>query len=173
MKPVNYAHGADSIHHRAAVSARKFPPRHDPAANCYDPVMNRKRILRLFVTAAIYGALAGCLSPTPWWEKELNAWVGADAQEVERLWGPPARTIVGKSGRPVMVYESHTTIDRRKDTLRDPSRMVSADAPDPGAAIEDFDCQMYFELENDQVVAVSHEGAGCQVIPRPGKSPRS
>ena len=135
--------------------------------------MAPKLNLPLCIVFAAYLVLAGCLSPVPWWEKELNAWVGADAQEVERVWGPPARTIVGKSGRPVMVYESHTTINRREETLRDPSRMVSADAPDPGSPIEDFDCQMYFELEDDQVVAVSYEGAGCQVIPRPGLSPRS
>jgi hypothetical protein len=128
--------------------------------------MAPKLNLPLCIVFAAYLVLAGCLSPIPWWEKELNAWVGADAQEVERVWGPPARTIVGKSGRPV-------TINRREETLRDPSRMVSADAPDPGSPIEDFDCQMYFELEDDQVVAVSYEGAGCQVIPRPGLSPRS
>ena len=121
----------------------------------------------------VYAVLAGCLSPTPWWEKELDAWVGADAQELETVWGPPVRTIIGKSGRPVMVYESHTVVDQRQDRLRDPSRMVAADAPASGRAVEDLDCQMEFELENDRIVETRYEGAGCQVIPRPGRSPRS
>jgi hypothetical protein len=98
---------------------------------------------RLPVALLAYLVIAGCLSPRPWWERELNAWVGADAQELESVWGPPTRTIIGDSGRPVLVYESHSQIDPRQDTLR------------------------------DQVVDTRYDGAGCKVIPRPGVSPRS
>ncbi len=118
-----------------------------------------------------YLVITGCLSPTPWWEKDLRTWIGADAQELETVWGPPARAIVGKSGHPVMVYESHTTINLQEEALRDPSKMVSDRMPDPGTRIEDLDCEMYFELENDKVVDVWFDGAGCQVIPRPTRSP--
>jgi len=135
--------------------------------------MNNPGNFCLPVLFSLYAGLAGCLSPIPWWEKELNAWVGADATELEAAWGPPVRTIVGSSGRPVLVYESHTTIDAREETLRDPSRMVSEQVPGPANPVEDFDCQMYFELENDRVVEVRYDGAGCQVISRPGHSPRS
>ena len=135
--------------------------------------MNAAFVSRVVFLLGTYAILAGCLSPIPWWEKELNAWVGADGKELESTWGPPARTVVSKSGRPVLVYESHTTIDRRQETMRDPSQMVSGEPPPPANPIEDFDCQMYFEMENDKVVGVSYEGAGCQVIPRPGHSPRS
>jgi hypothetical protein len=89
------------------------------------------------------------------------------------VWGPPKRSIVGKSGHQVMVYESHTTIDLREEALRDPSKMVSDQVPDPARSIEDFDCQMYFEVGNDKIVNAWYEGAGCQVIPRPSKSPGS
>jgi hypothetical protein len=129
--------------------------------------------LHLSTVLLAYLVIAGCLSPRPWWEKELNAWVGAEAQELESTWGPPTRTIIGDSGRPVLVYESHTQIDPRQDTLRDPSRMVATDAPAPTRSVEDLDCMMYFELENDRVVDARYDGAGCKVIPRPGVSPRS
>ena len=125
------------------------------------------------VVLMAYQAIAGCLSPRPWWERELNAWVGADAQQLESVWGPPTRTIIGDSGRPVLVYESHSQIDPRQDTLRDPSRMVATDAPAPTRSVEDLDCMMYFELDDDRVVETRYDGAGCKVIPRPGVSPRS
>lgn len=120
-----------------------------------------------------YALIAGCLSPRPWWEPELEAWVGADVQELQASWGPPRRNVIGESGRPVMVYESHTVIDRGQETLRDPSRIVSDSPPARAGSIEDFDCTMYFEIENDVVVETRYDGAGCQVIPRPGHSPGS
>jgi len=120
-----------------------------------------------------YIVIAGCLAPTPWWEKDLRTWVGADDQELESVWGPPVRTIVGKSGNPVMVYESHTTINLREETLRDPSKMVSEQPPAPGPQVEDYDCQMFFEVQDEKIVNAWYEGAGCQVIPRPTRSPGS
>lgn len=121
--------------------------------------------------AAAYVVIAGCLAPTPWWEKDLRTWIGADAQELETVWGPPVRSIVGKSGNPVMVYESHTTINQREEDLRDPNKMLSDQLPNPSGQIEDYDCLMYFEVENDKIVNTWYDGAGCQVIPRPTKSP--
>ena len=124
---------------------------------------------RLSYILLAYLVIAGCLAPRPWWERELEAWVGADAKELERVWGPPSRTIIGKSGRPVFVYESHATIDPRQDTLRDPGRMVATDAPAPTRGVEELDCLMYFELENDRVVETRYDGAGCKVLSRPGQ----
>jgi len=126
---------------------------------------------RATIVASAYVIVAGCLSPTPWWEKDLKTWVGADAQELETVWGPPVRSIVGKSGHPVMVYESHTTINLSEEALRDPSKMVSDQAPGPANRVEDYDCQMYFEVEDDKIVDAWYDGAGCQVIPRPTRSP--
>lgn len=120
-----------------------------------------------------YLVIAGCLAPIPWWEKDLKTWIGADSQELESVWGPPVRSIVGKSGNPVMVYESHTTINLKEETLRDPSKMVSEQPPSPGPQVEDYDCQMFFEVKDEKIVNAWYEGAGCQVIPRPGKSPGS
>jgi hypothetical protein len=128
---------------------------------------------RLLIVIVVYALIAGCLTPRPWWERELEAWVGADVKELQAAWGPPRRNVIGESGRPVMVYESHTVIDRGQDTLRDPSRIVSDTPPSRAGAIEDFDCTMEFEIENDRVVETRYDGAGCQVIPRPGHSPGS
>ncbi len=127
--------------------------------------------LPLAIVVSAYVVIAGCLVPTPWWEKDLKTWVGADAQELETVWGPPVRSIVSKSGHPVMVYESHTTINRREEALRDPSKMVSDQAPSPANQVDDYDCQMYFEVQDDKIVDAWYDGAGCQVIPRPTRSP--
>ncbi len=117
--------------------------------------------------------LAGCLSARPWYEKELKAWEGASVSELEANWGPPRRSIIGKSGRPVMVYESTLIRDERQEVKRDPNQLLSDRPPSARPQVDELDCSMYFEVENDVVVSVRHDGAGCQVIPRPGKSPGS
>lgn len=117
--------------------------------------------------------LGACLSARPWYEKELKAWEGAPVSELESLWGPPRRTIIGKSGRPVMVYESTVIRDQQQDIKRDPNQLLSDMPPSARPDVDELDCAMYFEVEDDVVVDVRHEGAGCQVVPRPGVSPRS
>lgn len=117
--------------------------------------------------------LGGCLSARPWYEKELKAWEGAPVSELENNWGPPRRTIIGKSGRPVMVYESTVIRDEQEDVKRDPNQLLSDRPPSARPQVDELDCSMYFEIENDVVVGVRYEGAGCTVIPRPGKSPGS
>jgi len=131
------------------------------------------RRYRLLILIPVYGLIIGCLLPRPWWEKELEAWVGASVEELEDSWGPPRRSIIGKSGRPVMVYESTTFRDPQDDRLRDPSQMVSDTQPSSQPQIDELDCSMFFEVENDIIVEARGDGAGCQVIPRPGLSPRS
>lgn len=128
---------------------------------------------RLLALTAIYALIAGCLSPRPWWERELEAWVGASIAELEESWGPPRRTIIGESGRPVMVYESTVIRDPRDDRLRDPSQMVSDMPPSSAPQVDELDCSMFFEVEGETVVATRYDGSGCQVIPRPGLSPGS
>ena len=32
--------------------------------------------------------------------------------------------------------------------------------------VQDLECSMYLEFENDVVVDTAYEGAGCQVVPR-------
>ena len=104
---------------------------------------------RLLIVILVYALISGCLSPRPW------------------CWGPPVRNVIGDSGRPVMIYESHTVIDRGKETLRDPSQIVSDTPPARGGAVEDFDCTMYFEIDNDRDhpllagLGHRHRFAGC------------
>jgi hypothetical protein len=117
--------------------------------------------------------LTACLSARPWYEKELKAWIGAPVSELENAWGPPTRTIIGKSGLPEMVYQSTTYRDDQEDVKRDPNLLLSDRPPSPRPQIDELECDMRFRIENDIVVGVSHDGAGCQVVPRPGKSPRS
>lgn len=125
------------------------------------------RISRLGILAAGTALLGGCLAPKPWWDTEMQAWVGASATELEEAWGPPRRTILSEAGRPIYVYESHTTIDRREDVLRDPNRVISADnPPERMERFQDFDCLMFFEIGDDTVVEASWEGAGCEVVSR-------
>lgn len=110
--------------------------------------------------------LSACLSPTPWWEGALEEWEGAGVDELESAWGPPGRTILGTSGHPVYVYESHTTRDYREEILRDPSSILSGDSPPPTRQLEDLDCLMFFEIADGKVADTRYEGAGCEVLPR-------
>lgn len=124
------------------------------------------RISRLGTLALAVAVLGGCLAPTPWWAREMKAWEGASAEELEAVWGAPGRTIPGADGRIVYVYESHTTVDRREDVLRDPNRVISADPPERLERFQEFDCLMFFEIADGTVVDTSFEGAGCEVISR-------
>jgi hypothetical protein len=124
------------------------------------------RISRLGTVLAGAALVTGCLAPRPWWDPEMQAWVGASTDELEAAWGPPRRTILSDAGRPIMVYESHTTVDRREDVLRDPNQVISADPPQRMDRFQDFDCVMYFEIEDDTVVDASWDGAGCEVVSR-------
>jgi hypothetical protein len=124
------------------------------------------RILRLGTPALAAALMVGCLSPTPWWADEMKAWRGASVEELEAAWGAPRRTIPGSSGRIVYVYESHTMVDRREDVLRDPNRVISDDPPERLDRYQEYDCLMYFEIADGQVVDTSSEGAGCEVVSR-------
>ena len=110
--------------------------------------------------------LAGCLAPKPWWEPEMKAWVGAGTEELEDAWGPPRRTILSDAGRPIYVYESHSTMDRREDVLRDPNRVISDDPPQRLDRFEEFECLMFFEIDDGIIVDATYEGAGCEVVSR-------
>ena len=120
----------------------------------------------LVAIIAVYALSSGCLTPRPWWDKEMKKWDGAPVEELENAWGPPRRTIIGDDNNPVFVYESHTVIDTQDETLRDPSQRVSDQIPGPAPRIEEMDCIMYFEIVNDVVAKTWYEGAGCQVVIR-------
>ncbi len=116
-------------------------------------------ILAVLVTA--------CLGPRPWWEKELQAWEGASVSELMDAWGPPDRTVTDDAGRPTLVYDSTVAMDRRQDIMLDPDKALGRDTPEQGRDfVQDFDCSMYFEIENETVAATRYEGAGCQVVSR-------
>ena len=57
-------------------------------------------------------------------------------------------------------------MDRREDVLRDPSQVVSADPPQRAERFQDFDCFMFFEIDEDTIVEATWEGAGCEVVSR-------
>lgn len=115
----------------------------------------------------LVGLTAACLGPRPWWEKELRAWEGASVSELMTAWGAPDRTVTDEAGRPTLVYQSTAVRDRREEILRDPGQALGKQLPDQGVdPIEDLDCSMYFETEDEFVVETRYEGAGCQVVPR-------
>ncbi len=124
---------------------------------------------RLFSLLAATLALGACVGPAAWWDADLRAWKGASREELTNTWGPPTETVV-RSGRPTMVYETVTIVDRREDTLLDPSSMVSSERPINEPSIDERRCRVYFELENDTVVKADYQGTGCEVRPRPGAS---
>lgn len=108
-----------------------------------------------------------CLGPRPWWEKELNAWEGATLSEVMEAWGTPDSTVTDDKGRPTFVYRSMTVVDRRQEVMLDPNQALGKGIPDQGIEpVQDLECSMYLEFENDVVVGTSYEGAGCKVVPR-------
>ena len=115
---------------------------------------------------AVYALSSACLTPRPWWDREIKKWVGAPVEELENAWGPPLRTIIGDDNNPVYVYESHTVIDAQDETLRDPSQRVSDQIPGAAPRIEEMDCIMYFEIVDDVVAKTWFDGAGCQVVIR-------
>lgn len=125
----------------------------------------------LLIVIAVYALSSGCLTPRPWWDREMKKWVGAPVEELERAWGPPRRTIIGDNNHPVFVYESHTVIDAQDEDLRDPSRRVSDEVPGPAPRIRELDCIMYFEIVDALVAKTWFEGAGCQVVIRRLQTP--
>ncbi len=118
------------------------------------------------IVVTVYALSSACLSPRPWWDREMENWIGAPVEEFEAAWGPPLRTIIGDNDNPVYVYESHIVRDSMDDKLRDPSQRVSDQIPGAAPQVEEFDCTMYFEIANNVVADAWHDGAGCQVVIR-------
>ena len=126
--------------------------------------------LPVFVLATLATA---CLGPRPWWEKDLDAWEGATVSEVMDAWGAPDGTVTDDKGRPTFVYRSTTLVDRRQEAMLDPNQALGKGIPDQGREpVQDLECSMYLEFENDVVVSTSYEGAGCQVVPRKAATDR-
>ena len=38
----------------------------------------------LLIVIAVYALSSGCLTPRPWWDREMKKWVGAPVEELER-----------------------------------------------------------------------------------------
>jgi hypothetical protein len=121
-----------------------------------------RRICCLLCALAL---VTGCASR--WWEQELREWRGAPVSEVLDAWGPPMRTRSEADGRTVLVYESSRELDRRIDSLRDPSSRLGVDGtPRRFEPSDRGDCTLFFEVAAEKVVAVRHEGAPCDIVPR-------
>lgn len=128
-----------------------------------------KTTTRLLPPLAAALSLSACIGPAAWWDADLRAWKGASREEVTNTWGPPTESVV-RSGRATMVYETVSIVDRREDTLLDPSSMVSSERPINEPSVDERICRVYFEIENDVVVKADYQGTGCEVRPRPGTS---
>jgi len=130
--------------------------------------------MRAALPVIVLATLAtACLGPRPWWDKDLKAWEGATVSEVMDAWGSPDSTITDDKGRPTFVYRSTTIVDRRQEALLDPNQALGKGIPDQGLEpVQDLECSMYLEFENDIVVDTNYEGAGCVVVPRKAATPR-
>ena len=66
-----------------------------------------------------------------------------------------------------MVYESTTIRDPRDDSLRDPSQMVSDMPPSSQPQVDELDCDMFFEVENDVVISARGVALKKKMSPSP------
>ena len=110
--------------------------------------------------------LAACVA-SPWWQDDLDAWIGAPTAEVLDAWGPPLRTLNEADGSTVLVFERTRRLDRGIERLAEPGAAL-----EPAASREAYsppqqdDCTLFFEISGNTVAAVRHEGVACDVVPR-------
>ena len=118
-------------------------------------------------TALLAALLLAACAATPWWQQDLDEWVGASTAELLDAWGPPLRTRSQADGSTVLVFERTRNLDQRIERLAEPGAPL-----DPGRPRQSFsppphsECTLFFEISNDAVAAVRHEGEACDVVPR-------
>jgi hypothetical protein len=116
---------------------------------------------------AIVLLLAACAGPQAWWQRDLQEWQGAPVSELLDAWGPPLRTLTDEDEETVLVYESARELDHRLEKLRDPGAQLGTDRTDPiYLPIDRTECRLYFEIADEHVAAVRHEGSACDIVPR-------
>lgn len=135
--------------------------------------MRPSRAARLLAPAALLALPAACAVQS-WWVQDLSAWEGAPAEELLDAWGTPLRTLPVERGRVVLVYERTRELDHRIERLAEPgARLDPTRSPTGFAPSGRSDCLLFFELQDDVVVATRHEGAACDIVPREPERRRS
>lgn len=127
------------------------------------PLASCRRTAAALMTATLLAACAAA----PWWQQDLDAWVGAPTAELLEAWGPPLRTLTAADGSTVLVFERTRQLDPRIERLAEPGAVL-----EPGRARENYlpppqgECMLFFEIGADTVQAVRHEGQACDIVPR-------
>jgi hypothetical protein len=95
--------------------------------------------------------LAGCATQAEY-ERKLDSWIGASAQDLVRAWGYPARIMRGPHGGDVYHYASRETVT----TARNYSALGYARLRD-----YDFTCDVWFDIDNGRVARWTYRGNDC------------
>jgi hypothetical protein len=117
--------------------------------------------------ALIATVLLGACAATPWWQQDLDAWIGASTAELLDAWGPPLRTLSSAEGATVLVFERTRSLDPRIERLAEPGAPL-----EPGATRQSYippqqsDCTLFFDVRDNTVVGIRHEGTACDIVPR-------
>lgn len=128
--------------------------------------MRQRRHRTACLTAAL-AVLAGCAGPQPWWQQDLQEWQGAPVSELLDAWGAPLRTLAVEGEPATLVYERSRELDLRLDALADPAARLDPDRARASPAGQNRgECTVYFEILDERVATVRHEGGACDVVPR-------
>jgi hypothetical protein len=117
-------------------------------------------------TCIAAGLLAACAA-TPWWHAELDTWIGAPTTELLDAWGPPLRIMSNADGSTLLVFERTRSLDPRIEQLANPGAALDPNRSRQAlSAPRQSDCMLFFEISDDAVTAVRHEGQACNIVPR-------
>jgi hypothetical protein len=123
--------------------------------------------LRHTGAALLAAALLVACAASPWWQEDLQAWIGAPTAEVLEAWGPPLRTLSDADGKTVLVFERTRSLDRGIERLAEPGAPLEPGRPrEAYSPQQQDDCTLFFEISGSSVAAVRHEGTACDVVPR-------
>lgn len=129
--------------------------------------MSPSPCLRRTVAALPAALLLAACAATPWWQQDLDAWIGAPTGELLDAWGPPLRTLSAADGSTLLVFERTRHLDARIERLAEPGAPLEpARAREAYSPPQQNDCTLFFEIDNDTVAGVRHEGQACDVVPR-------
>jgi hypothetical protein len=127
------------------------------------PFRSRRHAAASLLAALLFTACAAA----PWWQQDLDAWIGAPTSELLDAWGPPLRTLSEADGSTLLVFERTRSLDHRIEQLAEPGAPLDPGRPrQPRSPPPQSECTLFFEIRNDRVSAVRHEGQACDVVPR-------
>jgi hypothetical protein len=127
------------------------------------PFPSRRHAAASLLAALLFTACAA----TPWWQQDLDAWIGAPTSELLDAWGPPLRTLSEADGSTLLVFERTRSLDPRIEQLANPGAALDPNRSRQAlSAPRQSDCMLFFEISDDAVTAVRHEGQACNIVPR-------